>query len=129
MKRTLLGLLIAALLVGGTPALAIQPHSPVFVDASQTATVSPGEDFFIALPSNVTTGYSWTAQIGDGKLLAYEGNVYQPPAGGLIGAGGQQIFILHANRTGTTTVTFSYSAPFNTSAALSKTLTFTVTVQ
>ena len=129
MKRILPWLVMATLLIGGTPVLALQPHSPVFVDASQPATVNAGEDFFIALPSNVTTGYSWTAQVGDNNLLAYEGNVYQPPLAGLMGAGGQQIFILHANRSGTTTITFSYAAPFNANAAPSKTLTFTVTVK
>lgn len=129
MKRTLLAVLAATLCIGVAPAFAMQPHSPVFVDASQTATVNAGEDFFIALPSNVTTGYSWNARVGDSKLLTYEGNVYQPPTSGLMGAGGEQIFILHADRSGTTTVTFTYSAPFNPSTTTNKTLTFTVTVQ
>ena len=80
----------------------MQPHTPVFTDAGQVVAVAAGDDFFIALPSNPTTGYTWTQSLGDGKILAYEGNVYQPPSAGLMGAGGEQIFIYHANRSGST---------------------------
>lgn len=128
MKLTLLTLMVA-FLACVAPASALQPHSPVFVDATQPATVNAGEDFFIALPSNVTTGYSWNAQVADSALVTYEGNVYQPPTSGLMGAGGEQIFILHANRSGTTSVSFTYAAPFNPSTAPNKILTFTVTVK
>ncbi|MHB8146239.1 MAG: protease inhibitor I42 family protein [Vulcanimicrobiaceae bacterium] len=129
MIRTFLGALALSSLLCAAPAVAMQLHATVFVDASQTALVSAGDDFFIALPSNVTTGYSWTARGFDGKLLAYEGNVYQPPTSGLVGAGGQQIFVFHANRTGTTTITFDYSRPFESTTPAVKTETFTVTVQ
>ncbi|HUZ48407.1 MAG TPA: protease inhibitor I42 family protein [Candidatus Dormibacteraeota bacterium] len=129
MIRKIAATIALASFLCAAPALAMQLHATVFVDASQTAMVAAGDDFFIALPSNVTTGYSWTASGFDGKLLAYEGNVYQPPLGGLPGAGGQQIFVFHANRTGTTTVTFNYSRPFDSNAAPAKSATFTVTVQ
>lgn len=117
-----LGLLALAL-------LGLTPHTPVFTDASQPVAVDAGEEFFIALASNETTGYTWSQSIGDGKILAYEGNVYQNPSNGLTGAGGQQIFIYHANRSGTTTVHFSYGRPFEPNAPPAKTLTFDVTVK
>jgi inhibitor of cysteine peptidase len=109
--------------------LALAPHTPVFTDASQPVAVDAGEEFFIALASNETTGYTWKQSIGDGKILAYEGNVYQNPSNGLMGGGGQQIFIYHANRTGTTTVHFSYGRPFEPSASPAQTFTFEVTVK
>jgi predicted secreted protein len=111
-----------------SPVAALEPHSPVFTDAAETIVVQSGEEFFIALPSNETTGYTWTQSIGSGTVLAYEGNVYQRPSNGGLGAGGQQIFIYHANRSGSTSVTFNYTRPFEPNAAAAKTLTFGVTV-
>jgi inhibitor of cysteine peptidase len=105
------------------------PHTPVFTDASQPVAVDAGEEFFIALPSNETTGYTWSQAIDDGKILAYEGNVYQNPSNGLMGAGGQQIFIYHANRSGTTAIHFSYARPFESNVPPVKQLTFAVTVK
>jgi inhibitor of cysteine peptidase len=110
-------------------AMGLQPHSPVFVDGSQPVRVDAGEDFFIALPSNPTTGYSWSQSIGDGKIVAYEGNVYQPPATAAMGAGGNQLFIYHANRTGSTTITFAYARPFEPGEPPAKTTAFSVTVR
>lgn len=121
--------LAAAFAASALPARALQPHTPVFVDASQPVAVQAGEDFFIALPSNPTTGYTWTQSLADGKIVAYEGNVFQPPAAGAIGAGGQQIFIYHANRSGTTSIAFAYARPFETNVAPAQSLTFGVTVQ
>ena len=127
----MLAVLVATVALLAAPAAALTPHSPVFTDSdvASSLVVNAGEEFFIALPSNRTTGYSWTQSIADGKILAYEGNVYQNPSSGLLGAGGQQIFIYHANRTGSTTITVTYSQPFDTNAAPAKTLTFNVTVQ
>lgn len=111
------------------PAAALTPHSPVFIDERQPVVVQAGDEFFIALPSNRTTGYMWMQTIGDEKTVAYEGNVYQPPSGGLAGQGGQQIFIYHANRSGTTAIRFSYARPFEPGQAPAKSAVFSVTVQ
>jgi predicted secreted protein len=105
------------------------PHTPVFNDPTQLVTVGPGEDFFLALPSNVTTGYSWTQSIADGNILAYSGNVYEGPFETVPGAGGQQIFIYHANRSGSTVVTLVYARPFEPNDPTKKTLTFNITVR
>ena len=114
---------------------AMQPHTPVFVDPSVPAEVGAGDDFFIALSSNPTTGYSWTQSIADGSVAAYEGNVYEPLAQFIasgpsaIGAAGQQIFIYHANRSGSTGITFSYARPFEKGVAPVKAVTFSITVK
>jgi inhibitor of cysteine peptidase len=119
-----------ALIVVATIALlALTPHTPVFTDASQPVAVDAGEEFFIALASNESTGYSWKQTIEDGKIVAYEGNVYQNPSTGSIGGAGQQIFIYHANRSGGTAIHFSYARPFEPNAPPAKTLTFNVTVK
>jgi predicted secreted protein len=123
MKKRLLPLLAALL-------LAISPHSPVFLesDAQTGITVLAGETFFIALASNPSTGYAWAETGGDPKILAYEGNVRQNPASAAPGTPGQQIFIFHANRTGSTQITLNYARTFD-SGAPGKTLVYTVTVQ
>jgi inhibitor of cysteine peptidase len=120
---------LVALACATLPARALQPHTPVFTDPAQPVAVDAGEDFFIALPSNETTGYRWSQSLADGKILAYEGNVYQPSTGGAMGAGGQQIFIYHANRSGSTTIVFSYARPFEPNAAPAKSLTFAANVK
>lgn len=129
MTRATIVAAVALVAAGTLPARALQPHTPVFVDASQPIAVQAGEDFFIALPSNPTTGYTWTQSIADGRIAAYEGNVFQPPSSGAIGAGGQQIFIYHANRSGATAIGFAYARPFETNTAPAKSLTFNLTVQ
>ncbi len=132
MKHPFVSAIVASIVIAcASPLLAFTPHSPVFVqdDAAQTQTVKADEDFFIALPSNRTTGFAWTASIADSKLVAYEGNVYQRPSHGMPGAGGQQLFIFHANRSGSTTIIFSYARPFDTNAAPARSLTFNLTVE
>lgn len=128
MKAAAAALLLLAAATAA-PASAMQPHSPVFVDPAQPAAVQAGEEFFIALPSNVTTGYRWSQTVGDGKIVAYEGNVYQPPAGAAMGAPGQQLFIYHANRSGTTSIVLAYARPFEPGTPPAKTVTFNVSVQ
>jgi inhibitor of cysteine peptidase len=122
MKYVFLGLAIAL--------MALTPHSPVIQegDAASPVTVQVGEEFFIALQSNPSTGYSWTQQTGNGEVLAYEGNVSQKPSQAMPGAPGQQIFIYHANRSGTSTITFQYSRPFEPNAAPGKQVIFTIQV-
>ncbi len=131
MKRFSLVLILAIIVACAAPANALAPHSPVFIeaDAATGITVKAGEDFFIALESNPSTGYGWQQTTTDGKILAYEGNVRQPAAPSMPGAPGQQIFIFHANRSGTTTIVLSYSRAFEPDAPPAKTLTYTVTVQ
>jgi inhibitor of cysteine peptidase len=130
MKRFSLVLIAAIVVAVATPANALTPHSPVFIDADAATgiTVKPDETFFIALPSNPSTGYGWQQTTTSGKILAYEGNVRQPAAANMPGAPGQQIFIYHANRSGTTTIVLSYSRAFEPDAPPAKTLTYTVTV-
>ena len=124
MKRLALLFIGACLLVGLTP------HNPVFTeaDAATGITVQSGEEFFIALPSNASTGYSWTQTLLDDKIIAYEGNVREPAPQEMPGAPGQQIFIYHANRSGSATITLTYTRPFEPNAPPAKTLTYTVTV-
>ena len=116
-----------ALLLAALTAFA--PVSPVFTLPSVVVQVKTGDDFFIALPSNVTTGYAWTQKSADETVAAYEGNVYQNPTNGLAGQGGQQLFIFHAVHSGTTSIAFHYARSFEPKVPPAKSVTFTVAVQ
>lgn len=118
-----------ALFAVAAPVAALSPHSPVFTDANQPVVVRAGDEFFIALPSNPSTGYSWSQAIDDGQILAYEGSVYEAASNGLPGGQGQQIFIYHANRSGATSVHLTYGRPFEAGSPSARTATFSVTVQ
>jgi len=109
--------------------VAFAPVSPVFTLPSVVVQVKTGDDFFIALPSNATTGYAWTQKIADETVTTYEGNVYQSPSNGRAGEGGQQLFIFHAVHTGNTSIAFHYARSFEPKVPPAKSVTFTVNVQ
>jgi predicted secreted protein len=112
-----------------SPAIALTPHTPVFIDPNAPVNVSAGEEFFLAMPSNATTGYAWTQATADGNIIAYEGNVYEEPFQSIPGAGGQQLFIYHANRSGSTVVTLTYARSWVPNDPSKQTVTFNVTVK
>jgi predicted secreted protein len=124
-RRLLLAAALAALALA--PAAAVELHTPVLIDrnAGGIVTIPAGQEFFVALRSDESSDYAWTATIGDGKIIAYEGNVRQP-AGPT--TAGQQVFVFHANRSGTTTINFTY-ASIVSPAASPRTLQFTIQVQ
>lgn len=118
MIRTIAAVALAAALSGN-----------VYTDASKPIAVAVGNDFLIALPSNPTTGFSWSARVS-GSAVSSEGSAYQAhPSGGAMGAGGQQIFSLEAERAGSATVTFTYARPWEKGVAPAKTAVFHVTVK
>jgi inhibitor of cysteine peptidase len=132
MKRSIAVLAACIAFITAAPASAdVNPHSPVFTDADAATgiTVHAGEDFFIAVPSNPSTGYTWTQTLADEKILAYEGNVREPAPQQMPGAPGQQIFIYHASRSGQTTVVLNYAQSFAPNQPPAKSLTYTITVQ
>ncbi len=129
MKRTLI-VTALAVLAFAVPAVAMELSGNVYTDASQTISVAKGSDFLVALPSNPTTGYSWTARVSNGSV-ENEGSAYlaQPVARGVVGSGGQQIFSFEGSAAGAATITFSYARPFEKGTPAAKTVVFHVTVK
>jgi inhibitor of cysteine peptidase len=126
LRAIILALAMASVAV---PAYALNLVPHVFSIPSVVAQVKTGDDFIIALPSNVTTGYSWTQKIADANVMTAEGSTYLNPASARAGKGGQQLFVFHATAAGTTSVTFSYARPFEAGTPPAKSVSFTVTVQ
>jgi len=126
-KGSLLAILVA--LGAAAPALADTYNGTVFT--SSPVSVTAGQEFLIAIPSNPTTGYSWTAKSSSGVVTVW-GSAYQGPAATakpLMGAGGEQIFVCKANRPGTAQIMFSYARPWQKGVKAARTMTFAVTVK
>jgi inhibitor of cysteine peptidase len=101
------------------------------VFTSSPVSVSAGQEFLIAIPSNPTTGYSWTGKSSNGVVTVW-GSAYQAPAAAakpLMGAGGEQIFVCKANKPGTAQITFGYARPWQKGVKPARTMTFNVTVK
>jgi len=128
MKRPILALAIA-LAAFALPAVAQELSGNVYTDPATPISVAKGHDFLVALPSNPTTGYSWTASVSS-AVVENEGSAYQthPAAAGMMGSGGQQIFSFDGSAKGTATITFSYARPFEKGKPAAKTAVFHVTV-
>lgn len=118
-----LGLLLFAC---AAPALAgLYPH---VLTGSGTVTVKPDDDILVALPANVTTGYSWSATSSNPKIVTADGTAYRARASKAMGAGGEQILTFEAQKSGTAVITLSYRRPWEKTAKAAQTVTITVTV-
>lgn len=128
MKRSILAVALA-FAAFALPAVAQELSGNVYSDPAKPVSVAKGHDFLIALASNPTTGYSWTANVSNANV-ENEGSAYQahPAAAGMVGSGGQQIFSFEGSAQGTATIVFSYARPFEKGKPAAKTAVFHVTV-
>lgn len=88
-------------------------------DTSQIIIVSPQQNTFsVILPSNPSTGFSWTLKTYDGRLLQPVGHQYVPPKGLRPGASGYDIWQFQGssqlvNQPQATTIKMIYQRPWN----------------
>ncbi len=111
----------ATLSSGGTAAL-----SPTVFTQPGPLAVKPDDDFLIALASNPSTGYRWSATVSGSKAVTAKGSAYQSRAPGMPGAGGQQVFSFQAGHAGTATISLAYARPWEKNVKPIKQLFFTV---
>lgn len=128
--RTFVAFIAATLIAAPVLAATQSLDATVYTvgNASTPLTEHVGTRFLIALDSNKTTGYSWTAAV-QGSAVTSEGSAYQQSDGHAMGAPGRQIFVFDAMRKGTSTITLSYRRPWEHSTPAAKTLAFTVVVK
>jgi inhibitor of cysteine peptidase len=131
MKRTrVLSIVLAAglaLVVAGCAQSGSGTHGED--DDGADVTLKVGDQFVVELPSNPTTGFSWTVaesgpltQVGEAK--------YQSEAEeGVVGAGGIDAFTFKAERTGSGTLTLEYRRSWETGVAAEDVWSVTVTVK
>ena len=105
-------LALAAVSVAPSPASA---REVVATEAQRgkTLRVRPGDRLRVALPSNGTTGFSWTVERMPPHLRLVGDSVEAPTVTpGLVGAEGRQILMFEAKRAGSGTLRLRYRQPW-----------------
>ena len=101
----------------------------VFGAQSGSASVKAGQIFVVALPSNPTTGYSWsTPHIDKPGVATFVGTAYQEPVQARPGAGGTQLLVFKAGGPGLATMIVNYTRPWEKNAKPARTATLKITV-
>ena len=121
-----------------SPATPSSPSGTIRLDASangSTITVAPGTPIVLELPSNPTTGYSWTVtslpDAGHVSLDSPIEGVYTatPVGSGVVGSGGVQSWDLHATKAGTTSIALAYARPWESGVPPVEAFSVTFAVQ
>ena len=87
-----------------------------------------GEQFFIVLGTNPTTGYEWQAEINL-EYIELAGREYSPAIPELIGSGGQETFTFLALKSGETKIEFSYLRPWEEGVAPIKEKVYSIIIE
>ena len=100
-------------------------------DITREITVTAGDSFKITLPSNLTTGFSWSwpPQISDAAVLEMTEHAYVAPESEMMGAAGTEDWTFKALKKGTATISMDYSQPWEGGQKTDWTFKVTVTVK
>lgn len=118
-RRVRLAALVPALVLASVAALAPAPASAkdtglVVTQLPAQVRLVPGESIVLSLPTNVTTGYTWTARVGgSAKAVKVSQGAYQAPAStdGMVGVPGRTVWSIAAAKPGRATVTIVAPPP------------------
>jgi inhibitor of cysteine peptidase len=117
--KYLIHLLMTFLLFNCCFAANLPQNVPVYTDANQIIVVSAVKpSFMLQLKANPTTGYSWSTQNYNKKLLSLMSYQYLPPNSKLIGAGGISVWTFKVTPIGlqqtmSTKINLLYARPWN----------------
>jgi inhibitor of cysteine peptidase len=129
MNKRILSAAVAIIIIAAVVvAVVLSRASGGDVVTGDTFATSAGRTFTITLESNATTGFTWSQDIADDKIVAFEGVVYNEPDTSAMGAPGSQTFTFKAVAEGTTTITLTYARLWE-SVPPANTRTITVTVK
>ncbi len=100
------------MIFGGAPS----PVNGGYPDCSYTV---QADELTVALDSNATTGYSWTYEI-NGSAIFFKSNSYvaDENPGGLVGAGGTEIFVFKGIGSGEVTLVMTYAQSWSPDSAV-----------
>ena len=97
---------------------------------SKEVIMAKGTQLVIELPSNPSTGFSWTeATIAEASVLEETESKFVEPEEQAMGTAGTQVWTFTAMGKGTTTVEMQYSRPWEGGEKAEWTFEITVTVQ
>ncbi len=75
-----------------------------------------GDTLTIALPEIPATGFRWTPDTVDAKILSFAGDEFQPGSQSGVGGGGIHVFRFAAQATGSTQVRCTLARPWETTS-------------
>lgn len=128
----LLPLLVTGCVTGASASLTVEFTLDDFVAQNNIVAnfnLHPQDTLTVKLGSNPTTGYSWEdAVIGNTAIIEQASHEYlAPTATAIVGAPGTDVWVFTAKSSGSTTISFSYSRPWE-SVPATYTLTINITV-
>ena len=133
MKRLLLVLGATLLLTGCLPPSLFPVEMPVTAslsDAGGEAALLPGQPLVVRLPSNPSTGYSWTYKVvGDDVLRLDSVSGVTAAKDGMAGAPGETVWSFRAQGKGIAQLSYVYTRAWEKNATPAKTFNLTVVVQ
>lgn len=90
--------------------------------------IEVGDKIKAKLCANPTTGFSWDYVLADENVMRFESHDYIEPDSELVGAGGVDVWVFKAIRTGKAVITMEYSKPWEGGTKKERTYTMDVTV-
>ena len=110
------------------------PRQVQITDADDGSTVklADGGELIVALPSNLTTGFSWSVSEATAPGLELQGEPRYVPPGStspVAGAAGTQVFTFEATAPGSAGLVLEYKRPFEPGVAPEETFSVTVEVR
>ncbi len=129
MTRFLLGLFLGLLVSGSAAAARLDLTEQ---ENGKDILLDRGDELVVRLPSNRTTGYSWSLVMTGSGVLKQQGEAaYETLRSDrrLMGAGGVEIWKFCAVKAGALTLTFNYRRPWEKDVPPVKSLTWPVTIR
>jgi inhibitor of cysteine peptidase len=108
---------------------AAAPRTITEVDANRDVGLAVGQELVVKLPSNPSTGYSWSVAESETRALASLGKPTYQARGSLPGSGGVQTWELRAAKIGSEMLKFEYRRPWEKKLPPAKIVIFHVTVK
>lgn len=131
LRHVMTALAGAAVLNGCAPSL-FPTEMPVTAsqsDSGGVASLVPYQPLVVRLPSNPSTGYSWSYTMTGDDVLSLDTITGETPAkDGMVGVPGLEVWSFRAKGTGKAMLTYVYSRAWEKEAAPAKTFTLTVVV-
>jgi inhibitor of cysteine peptidase len=98
-------------------------------DSGHTIKVNVGQQITVRLPSNPSTGYSWSVATLGGLQQVGEATYKATETSGVVGSGGTQSFTFSGRKRGSGQLTLEYRRPWEKGTPAAKTWTVVVFVQ
>ena len=129
MKPYFIGLLILTVAMANSQGTTnMTDKTEEYLNPGEPINVKTGQIFTIRMESNPTTGYGWQLSNTLDKKIILVTNVFIPPDGKLMGAGGHEVWTFKAIGEGQMEISMNYVRPWEKDQP-ARTNVFTVIVK